>query len=119
MGSSTQYHFKSIYFKSVRTGIRPTNMVQITVQGCVFEGVNVGVDISGDTLGMLNLIDSRASDTKALVKTDQDRSDGVGSLALENVIVDSTVAAVCYSLNCASESTDQMSRRLWLGVSCC
>lgn len=94
MGESMQYHFKNIYFKGVETGIRPVSMVQMTVQGCRFEGVTTGLDMSGGTLGSLNMIDSTASDTEALVWTDANQTSTVGSIVLENVLVDSTVSSV-------------------------
>ncbi|KAF2024187.1 family 55 glycoside hydrolase [Setomelanomma holmii] len=93
-GASTQFHFKNVYFRNVITGIRPTNTVQISVQGCRFEGVGTGVDMSGGTLGMLNLFDATAVRTQALVATDATQSTAQGSIVLENVVVDgSTVKA--------------------------
>ncbi|KAF2272161.1 glycoside hydrolase family 55 protein [Westerdykella ornata] len=93
VGESMQYHFKNVYFKGVETGIKPANVVQMTVQGCRFEDVTTGVDMSGGTLRLLNMIDSTASNTETLVKADEKQSGTVGSIVLENVLVDSTVSS--------------------------
>lgn len=96
-GASTQYHFKNIYFKAVTTGIKPSNTVQMSVQGCRFEDVSVGVDMSYGSLGLLNLFDCTAAKTQALVLSDAAQTNAAGSIVLENVIVDSSVGAVSQS----------------------
>ncbi|KAH6848217.1 glycoside hydrolase family 55 protein [Chaetomium sp. MPI-CAGE-AT-0009] len=90
--SATQYHLKSLHFKDVKTGIRLVNVLQATAQGLRFEGCSVGIDASTGNTGMLNLIDSNATNTSVVVHAAA--SSGVpGSLVLENVIVDDSVAA--------------------------
>lgn len=93
-GASTQYHLKNIHFRGVRTAIRPTNMVHLMIQACRFEDVATGVDMSGGTLGQLTIIDSTATNTPVLVNTDANQRAALGSIVLENIVVDSTVPAV-------------------------
>jgi hypothetical protein len=83
----------------VITGLKATQLVQATGQGLRFEGCTTGIDVTGNTNGLFNLIDSSATNTQALISAGA--STGAwGSLVLENVIVDSTVPAVCAELMC-------------------
>jgi glucan 1,3-beta-glucosidase len=111
-GASTQYHFKSITFRGTKTAIRPTNTVHLMVQGCEFEDVSVGVDMSGGTLGQLTMIDSIAKHTSTLVNTDANQRASLGSIVLENIVVDATVGAVSrrYSTFTSTTDTDQKCR---------
>ncbi|KAF2830766.1 family 55 glycoside hydrolase [Ophiobolus disseminans] len=92
-GASTQFHLKNVAFRNVTTGVRPTNTVQMSIQGCRFEGVGTGVDMSGGTLGMLNMFDATAVSTQALVLADAAQTTSQGSIVLENVAVDGSVVA--------------------------
>ena len=83
-----------IFNADVVTGIKLTSVAQATVQGCRFENVKVGVDTTGGGNQMLNLIDSTAINTQALVSADANPTTASGSMALENINVDSTVPAV-------------------------
>lgn len=115
---ATQYHLKSLHFKSiiqfhyaltqpwngrenaycladVTTGIRIVNLLQATAQGLTFEGCSVGIDASSGGSGMLNLIDSTATNTSVVVAAAE--LNGVsGSMVLENVIVDDSVPVVSH-----------------------
>ena len=73
--------------------------MQCTGQGLRFEGVTTGVDTTGNTVGLFNLIDSTASNTQAVIAADATQSSMQGSLVLENVIVDSTVPAVSSTMH--------------------
>ena len=75
-----------------------TSVAQATVQGCIFDGVKIGIDTTGGGNQNLNLIDSSAKNTSALVSADAAPKTTSGSMVLENVIVDSTVLAVSQPL---------------------
>jgi glucan 1,3-beta-glucosidase len=71
-------------------------VVQATGQGLRFEGVTTGIDTTGsNSNGILSLIDSSATNTSTLINAGT-TSTASNSLVLENVIVDSSVAAVCH-----------------------
>lgn len=83
----------------VKTGVKFTNILQATAQGLRFSSCNVGIDATVATMGILNLIDSTATNTSALVTAAAASAGAVsGSLMLENVRVDGTVPAVGFSL---------------------
>lgn len=90
----TQYHFKNILFQNIATGLKLTNLNSGTGQGLRFENVQVGIDARGGASGFFALIDSTATNTSMVVAEDQQQFT-MGSLVLENVMVDSTVPAVC------------------------
>jgi glucan 1,3-beta-glucosidase len=77
----------------VGTGVKITSMVHGTFQGLLFEGCTIGIDTTSGGNGMLNLIDSSASNTSTLVNAPA-TSTVQSSMVLENVIVDSSVGAV-------------------------
>ncbi|KAJ4367429.1 hypothetical protein N0V83_007011 [Neocucurbitaria cava] len=89
--SVTQVHLKNIRFQDVSTGVLVTSMVHGTFQGLRFEGVSVGVDTTSGGSGLLNLIDSTASNTTTLVNAPS-TTNAQNSMVLENVVVDSSVA---------------------------
>ncbi|KAH8647050.1 glycoside hydrolase family 55 protein [Tricladium varicosporioides] len=98
--SATQYHFKNIHFKStadhsidIITGLKMTQVVQATGQGLRFEGCTTGIDTTGSTNGMFNLIDSTAVNTQTVINAGTTTT-AWNSLVLENVIVDSTTVKV-------------------------
>lgn len=64
-----------------------------TGQGLRFENVQVGIDARGGGSGFFALIDSTATNTTMVVAEDQQQFT-MGSLVLENVMVDATVPAV-------------------------
>jgi hypothetical protein len=75
-------------------------VLQATAQGMRFEGCSVGIDASSGS-GMLSLIDSSATNTSVVVAAAAMSSSSVtGSLVLENVVADSTVAAVSWTSSC-------------------
>jgi glucan 1,3-beta-glucosidase len=78
----------------VETGIRLVSVLQATAQGLTFEGCSVGIDASTGGSGMLNLIDSTATNTTVLVAAAAASNGASGSLVLENVSVDDSVLAV-------------------------
>lgn len=96
-GTSTQYHFKNIHFKGVKTAILPLNTVQMSIHGCSFEGVTTGIDMSLNSLGLLNMFDSHATSTGVLVRASSNQTNSQGSIMLENVNVDTTVPIVSFS----------------------
>lgn len=93
----TQYHFKNIFFQNIATGLKLTSMNSGTGQGLRFENVQVGIDARGGGSGFFALIDSTATNTSMLVAEDQQQFT-MGSLVLENVMVDSTVPVVSISV---------------------
>ena len=80
----------------MKTGIRLVSVLQATAQGLTFEGCSVGIDASTGGSGMLNLIDSTATNTSVLVAAAAASNSTSGSLVLENVNVDGSVPAVSY-----------------------
>ncbi|KAK4190867.1 glucan endo-1,3-beta-glucosidase [Podospora australis] len=90
--TATQYHLKSLHFKDVKTGIRIVSLLQATAQGLTFDGCSVGIDASTGSSGMLNLIDSTATNTSVLVATAASLNNVSGSVVLENVNVDDSVS---------------------------
>ena len=87
-----------IGLSDVKTGVNLASVVQATAQGLRFEGCSIGIDASSGS-GMLSLIDSSAINTPVVVAAAAMSSTSVaGSLLLENVIVDNTVAAVSWTL---------------------
>lgn len=76
----------------VATGIRIINLLQATAQALSFEGCSVGIDASSGS-GMLNLIDSTATNTSVFVAA-AELNGAAGSLVLENVLVDDSVPVV-------------------------
>ncbi|KAK3898482.1 glucan endo-1,3-beta-glucosidase [Staphylotrichum tortipilum] len=91
--AATQYHLKSLVFKNVKTGIKISSLLQGTAQGLRFEDCSIGIDASSGS-GMLSLIDSSATNTSVVITAAAMSSSSVtGSLVLENVNVDSSVAA--------------------------
>lgn len=108
----TQIHLKNIYFKGqdcyilsvkwhadhrpdILTAVKVVAAVHITGQALRFEGCDVGVDTTAGGNGLLNLIDSTATNTTVLVNAAPTVIASTrNSLVLENVIVDSSVPAV-------------------------
>ncbi len=78
----------------VKTGVRFASVLQATAQGLRFDGCSIGIDAASGTSGMLSLIDSSATNTSAVISAAAVSSTVAGSLLLENVAVDSSVAAV-------------------------
>jgi len=78
----------------VGMGVRITSAVHVTAQALRFEDCAIGIDTSSGGNGLLNLIDSTATNTTALVNSAPATTSAQNSLVLENVIVDSTVPAV-------------------------
>jgi len=81
------------FIVDVGTGVKVSSMVHGTFQGLRFEGCTVGIDTTSGGNGMLNLIDSSASNTSTLVNA-PGTTTVQSSIVLENVIVDSSVIAV-------------------------
>ncbi|KAK0644443.1 glycoside hydrolase family 55 protein [Cercophora newfieldiana] len=93
--SVTQIHLKNIYFKDVLTAVKVVSAVHITGQALRFEGCDVGVDTTAGGNGLLNLIDSTATNTPVLVNAAPIAAGSTrNSLVLENVIVDSSTVKV-------------------------
>lgn len=79
----------------VKTAVKLSSLVQGTGQGLLFANCGVGIDASAATVGLFNLIDSRATNTTTLLNASAMSSGSVqGSLVVENVYVDSSVGAV-------------------------
>jgi len=76
--------------------VKINSLVVGTGQGLRFEDCAVGIDTTSGGNGLFNLIDSTAANTSVVVKSGA-TSTPQGSLVLENVIVDSSVPAVCLS----------------------
>jgi hypothetical protein len=72
-----------------------------------FEGCSVGIDASSGS-GMLSLIHLSATNTPVVVAAAARSGTSVtGSLLLENVIVDSTVAAVSWTASCTTDEDEE------------
>ncbi|KAK5657995.1 hypothetical protein OQA88_2549 [Cercophora sp. LCS_1] len=99
--TSTQYHLKDLFFDGVQTAVRLARMIQGTGQGLRFNNCKVGIDATGGGAGMFSLIDSTAANTTTVVLADHVSADDTssGSLVLQNIIVDSTVAATLQTAN--------------------
>ena len=67
--------------------------VHVTAQALRFEGCKTGIDTTSGGNGLLNLIDTTASNTAALVDAPT-TSTVQSSIVIENVIVVSSVPAV-------------------------
>ncbi|KAK1751241.1 glycoside hydrolase family 55 protein [Echria macrotheca] len=90
----TQVHVKNAYFRHVLTGIKIASAVHITGQGLRFEDCSIGVDTTSGGNGLLNLIDSTASNTTTLVNAAPTTAGSTqNSLVLENIMVDSSVSS--------------------------
>lgn len=90
----TQYHFKNILFRNLTTGLKLTYLNSGHGQGLRFENVGVGIDARGGASGFFALTDSTATNTSIVVAEDS-QSFTMGSLMLENIVVDkATVPAV-------------------------
>ncbi|KAK0748997.1 glycoside hydrolase family 55 protein [Schizothecium vesticola] len=93
--AATQYHLKNLVFNNVKTGVKFMNLLQATAQGLRFSSCSVGIDATVATMGMLNLIDSTATNTSALVTAGALSAGAVsGSLMLENIRVDGSTVRV-------------------------
>lgn len=78
------------------TRVKVTSIVILheTFQGLQFEGCTIGIEITSSGSGILNLIDSSASNTTTSVNAPATTT-VQSPMVLENVIVDSSVGAVC------------------------
>ncbi len=105
-----QYHFKGLTFKSkfflssaertrsncdadMGIGLKLDKLFEGTGQGLRFESCQVGVDTSNNNTGFFALIDSSATNTNILFNA-SNSPNAQGSIILENVVVDSSVASV-------------------------
>ncbi|KAI8941940.1 hypothetical protein NX059_000054 [Plenodomus lindquistii] len=114
LGTSTQYHFKKIQFQGVSTGIRPLNTVQISVQGCSFKNISIGVNMSNYTIGLLNMFDTKATDTKVLVHVDANMPNSIGSIVLKNIDACSNIPIAVKASNSALLTGSVEPGNLWI-----
>lgn len=77
----------------VVTGVKISRSVQVTAQGLQFEGCTTGLDSSGGAHGLINLIDSKATNTSVMLSVAASDS-AWGAVVVENVVVDGSVGSV-------------------------
>ncbi len=75
------------------TGVKVISAVHITAQALRFEGCIIGIDTTSGGNGLLNLIDSSATNTSSLASAPK-TSTAQGSIVVENTLVDASVPAV-------------------------
>lgn len=87
-----QYHFKDLTFKNMDIGLKLDKLFEGTGQGLRFEQCSVGIETTNNNTGFFALIDSSATKTDILWNS-AGSSTAQGSMIIENVDVDSSVAS--------------------------
>ncbi|EFQ29041.1 hypothetical protein CGRA01v4_11404 [Colletotrichum graminicola] len=86
-----QYQFKNLSFNGCNVGISVDHVFVAVVQGATFANCNFGIDMGGNTAGVVSLVDSSVSACNAGVNT---RVTGYGenSLVIDNFQVTGSTA---------------------------
>ncbi|CAI7588609.1 unnamed protein product [Penicillium pancosmium] len=100
--SNQQVNFKNIYFKYCTTAFLASGGHTALLQGATFDTVGLGIDMSGNGLGSLVLLDSKSSNSGTVVKFHDSSNDGGArnsQLLIQNLAHDTNNAIAVDSNN--------------------
>ncbi|KAJ5226058.1 hypothetical protein N7468_007283 [Penicillium chermesinum] len=118
--SNQQVNFKNIYFKDCTTAFEATGGWTALLQGATFDTVGLGIDMSGNRLGSVVLLDSNSTNSGTVVKfhdSSNDSGNRNSQIVIQNLVHDTTNdIAVDSNNNVKLAATDKVDTWVWGNV---